>query len=296
MIFENKELLLPGSVSINNYLSFLINYIDNELPEDKKAEVEEFLKKNPPAKKEFDILLKTKLQPDTSIVFPDKSLLYRKPEKVKVISMIWMRVAVAAVLLLISGYFLLRNTSGNVGNDPEIAQVNDSAPNTEQVTTFDDKNKEQKLPVDPNKITSDQTLADASVNTNNNHAKEITNENTIQIKKIKEDNNIEPVFAEIDLTTLTGAETTHLPKRIRNTQSFSTEEEERKSGFFNDISVTDKTTPTYAIYTPLEESDDTGGFKEFLRKATRVFERRTKIQTTTEDNKLLLGAFAVSLK
>jgi len=39
-----------------------------------------------------------------------------------------------------------------------------------------------------------------------------------------------------------------------------------------------------------------GGLKEFLRKTTRVFERRTKIQTTTDDNKLLLGAFAVSLK
>jgi hypothetical protein len=39
-----------------------------------------------------------------------------------------------------------------------------------------------------------------------------------------------------------------------------------------------------------------GGLKGFLRKATRVFEKRTNIQTTTDDDKLLIGAFAVSLK
>jgi hypothetical protein len=43
------------------------------------------------------------------------------------------------------------------------------------------------------------------------------------------------------------------------------------------------------------EPEDKGGIKGLLRKATRVFERRTNIQTTTEDNKLLVGVFAVSL-
>jgi hypothetical protein len=36
--------------------------------------------------------------------------------------------------------------------------------------------------------------------------------------------------------------------------------------------------------------------KGLLRKATRVFERRTNIKATTDDDKLLIGAFAVSLK
>jgi len=61
-------------------------------------------------------------------------------------------------------------------------------------------------------------------------------------------------------------------------------------------SVTNK--PELALYIPEQQAKekDGGGLKEFLRKTTRVFERRTKIQTTTEDNKLLVGAFAVSLK
>jgi hypothetical protein len=41
---------------------------------------------------------------------------------------------------------------------------------------------------------------------------------------------------------------------------------------------------------------ESGGLKEFMRKTTRMFERRTNVKTTTDDNKLLLGAFTVSLK
>ena len=63
---------------------------------------------------------------------------------------------------------------------------------------------------------------------------------------------------------------------------------------FDKSDVTLKDNPT--LYIPEQEEREKGGIKEFLRKTTRVFERRTKIQTTTDDNKLLLGAFAVSLK
>jgi len=61
-------------------------------------------------------------------------------------------------------------------------------------------------------------------------------------------------------------------------------------------SVTNKPELTLDIPEQQAKEKDGGGIKEFLRKTTRVFERRTKIQTTTEDNKLLVGAFAVSLK
>ena len=64
----------------------------------------------------------------------------------------------------------------------------------------------------------------------------------------------------------------------------------------SDPNVTLKDRQTSDVDTPDIQSKDGGGLKEFLRKTTRVFERRTKIQTTTEDNKLLVGAFAVSLK
>jgi hypothetical protein len=63
---------------------------------------------------------------------------------------------------------------------------------------------------------------------------------------------------------------------------------------FHNQDVTLKETPT--LYIPEQEEREKGGIKEFLRKTTRVFERRTRIQTTTDDNKLLVGAFAVSLK
>jgi hypothetical protein len=77
---------------------------------------------------------------------------------------------------------------------------------------------------------------------------------------------------------------------------------EKINKILDNSSVTTKAQFTYNKISqdPLPDVDDNkkekGGLKEFLRKTTRVFERRTKIQTTTDDNKLLLGAFAVSLK
>ena len=63
---------------------------------------------------------------------------------------------------------------------------------------------------------------------------------------------------------------------------------------FHNQDVTPKADLT--LYIPEADEREKGGIKEFLRKTTRVFERRTRIQTTTDDNKLLVGAFAVSLK
>ena len=80
-------------------------------------------------------------------------------------------------------------------------------------------------------------------------------------------------------------------------------ESAKTNNLLDNSSVTKSTSPSFANISDIsdendrfEKDKDKGGIKEFLRKTTRVFERRTRIQTTTDDNKLLLGAFAVSLK
>ena len=83
-------------------------------------------------------------------------------------------------------------------------------------------------------------------------------------------------------------------------------ESKRPNKLLDNSSVTNKASFTSDIVTVgpggkdkdeiRHKEKDGGGLKELLRKTARVFERRTKIQTTTEDNKLLVGAFAVSLK
>jgi hypothetical protein len=59
----------------NNYEEYFILYLDNELESDDRQEVEAFAEVNPDLKAELDMLLQSKLAPDTDITFNDKELL-----------------------------------------------------------------------------------------------------------------------------------------------------------------------------------------------------------------------------
>ncbi|MEI9806666.1 MAG: hypothetical protein WDO16_01610 [Bacteroidota bacterium] len=62
----------------HNYEEYFILYLDNELGSEDRREVELFAEENPDLKAELDILLQSKLTPDTGITFTNKeSLLAR---------------------------------------------------------------------------------------------------------------------------------------------------------------------------------------------------------------------------
>lgn len=114
MVFANKEALmqpLTGETTIDiiNYSEFFVLYADNELTNSEKAAVEEFVYNNPQFQEEFELLQQVKLSPDTSIVFGNKEILYRKEEDNKVVPFRWWRVAAAAILLLLAGLFWLNS-------------------------------------------------------------------------------------------------------------------------------------------------------------------------------------------
>jgi len=76
----------------------LLLYVDDELaPADKKS-IEALLVADKIVQAEWNILKQTKLQPDSNIVFADKQSLYRREEG-RIVGMKWWRVAAAAVLL-----------------------------------------------------------------------------------------------------------------------------------------------------------------------------------------------------
>lgn len=97
-------------------------------------------------------------------------------------------------------------------------------------------------------------------------------------------------------------EETVTPEIIKaNNDAIAIAEPEKKNNPIENSIVTKPASPSFTNYTPAEdlsgkENNSKGGLKGFLRKATRVFEHRTNIKTTTDDNKLLVGVFAVSLK
>lgn len=132
----------------------MLLYMDNELEEEARLAFEQKLKTDKKVREEFDIFLNARAEPDFKVVFPDKSLLYRHTEKsTPIIRITWVRVAVAAAVILIAG--LLWLNGGDSGNDQSTAPV----ASVENGTKEDSKKTE--LPESPKTDANDdsKTLA-----------------------------------------------------------------------------------------------------------------------------------------
>lgn len=302
--FKEKDFLLNDSfINITNYEEQLLNYIDDEVTVEERKEVEKFVGQHPAAQKELTLFQKAKLQPEAEVIFPDRSVLYRREEKpVRVISMTWFRVAVAAAIILIAGFTVLQlvNT-GKSGTTNPVVKTNPPVidPSSNQAAITKDqvtKEPEQKTADIAKQAIKNQPKENIDVKNKveenlivNNTINQVENKNKLPKSRKDLTTNDQSVTQEVLANN-----NTPILKRERN--AIQKTEPDTINDSFTKTDVTNK--PELALYIPEQETKekDGGGLKEFLRKTTRVFERRTKIQTTTEDNKLLVGAFAVSLK
>jgi hypothetical protein len=285
----NKEFLIKEEYA--NRQELFLSYIDNELNAIEKSAVEKFIAVDPPAQRELALLQKTKLQPE-NIVFPDKSKLYRREEKKRIVRMVWFRVAAAAAIIL-------------VGSLITVQLLNKNPLTGEPVVTAMQNTGKTKFKIEPeiksSGINTAETLRTGSEEQNEIIAdKKKTNTATgnqsavVQLPKRNKPQSL------VDNNNLPETNPTEI--KVPNNSVAKTETNKSNDNFINN-SVTPKTTPTFndqnsnsGVQFASNNKDDKGGLRGLLRKATRVFERRTNIQTTTEDNKLLVGAFAVSLK
>ncbi len=298
---EKKEFLLNNSfINITNYEEQLLNYIDDEVTADQRKEIERFAGQYSIVKQELTLLQKTKLHPEAEVVFPDKSILYRREEKVRVISMTWFRVAVAAAIILIAGFATFKLINNKNGDTPAVVVIDKSKNQPSDKTTDQSiSNPANQIPQDTkNDLAKTDKKSTKEQTTNKKDFKRTTDE-TVAPKSLiaqrenknnlpEERKNVKQQISEPDEVIAS------LPDRKRNDAIVEKNQTDAINTGFDKSDVTLKANPT--LYIPEQEEREKGGIKEFLRKTTRVFERRTRIQTTTDDNKLLLGAFAVSLK
>jgi hypothetical protein len=131
--FDNKESLLQpitlqeDSASITEDQEKLLRFIDLELSAGETTELRYQLAQNPSLAAELEVLSKTKLQPDLTVVFPDKSLLYKSTrEKVRVLQMTWVRVAVAAAIILVAGLLWINNSVQETTGTGSLADVSET--------------------------------------------------------------------------------------------------------------------------------------------------------------------------
>jgi hypothetical protein len=99
-------------INRNNYETFFLLYLDRELNLSEMSEVEKFVNENADLQKEFSLLRQTILVP-AQTEFDHKELLFRKEERRRVIPMYWTRIAAAVVVLVLGGWLITTQLSGN---------------------------------------------------------------------------------------------------------------------------------------------------------------------------------------
>lgn len=293
--FADKGSLLRfdnSSISLANYEEWLTAYIDDEVTSEQRSEIEQFVASNPAVLNELNLLKRVKLQPET-IVFPDKESLYRKTEKAKVISIRWIRVAVAALLLFAVGttaIVMMNNKKSNGSNDGSTAKNKTESPKIKSV----EANDIQQPIVNPKTNSSKNQIAVAADNKTNklsrNEARNAiaaVNPNTTETKEqsglTKEDTEI----------VVLKKPTNNLPQPIANADLNSGDRPNPRGNvtFTPDNSSDNRTgNPEFDF-----ASNDSGnkGIRGFLRKVTRTIEKRTNIKTTDDDGRLLIAGLAI---
>jgi hypothetical protein len=155
ILFADKSFLYKETIFDSKIQEKLLLKIDDELVGKELGEVNALLATNADASKEYDLLLRAKLDPIEKIIFEEKHLLYKK-ERDNVVVFGWLRWAAAAVLIGFGLFFGLK-FFGNISTKPttEIATK----------TTIENKKDNATLPIN-NESTDKQNIATVIPSTN----------------------------------------------------------------------------------------------------------------------------------
>ena len=309
IVFDKKHLLMKEEnashssnnsfINLNNYEQWLIMYVDGELTAEEKLAVERFAVTHPHVREELAIFLQTKLQPE-EVVFPNKEVLYRREKTVRVISLQWWRVAVAAVLIISAGvavYSVLINKDNHTGTNNEITKatiknkqvppVNSVAPDKQESNVVDKQKEHLTVTIPAMKGPSKEKKEQKQQEERNNQQLAYTSsEQSTEGKEVHQ-----PAAIEIDKTTVeppTMSEAVALDDKMHK-ENINTDPVTKAGVQTPDKSSTSDDAVQYA------SNAENKKFRGFFRKATRIIERTTSI-SAADDDKVLIGGMAINLK
>lgn len=319
--FPNKADLMRNSAPANpvnesNYEEYFLLYGDDELNNEEKDLVEQFVYKHPQYQSEFELLQSIRLSPDNSVVFPDKQSLYRreKSERVVILMRFW-KVAAAAVLVLFIGGAAWYYNSGSNSTDPNTVA---GAGKTNNPTTNTDTASPDKIiaPIIEN-IQPQQNLASAG----DKPTEKISVKENAQAKyteklqpAVKEEIYIAQTDSKINSSKpsniLDGSAVTHtepIVAKVEPATTLTTSSPDQEISF-EKLGVNDPKpiNATYASNTEdgqIEVLNTTVSNKSkmrgFFRKVGRVVGKATNIETSEEkeDKKgIRIASFQIALK
>ncbi len=276
----------------------LLFYIDNELRADEQKAVEQAIVESPLLQKEVQWLKRSTFEADKSIVFPDKSLLYKEAQPARIFYMgtsarRWAAAAAVIVLLGSAMWIMLDKPADNanpLAQNPSVqtGKKNNDDPNS--VKGIIKKTLEQEPAEEVATIVQDNP------NTTNNSTKNsgLVKNNPAKNQKekiIPATTKEEPFVAKVETpvtiapekNSLTPSNKTETPTvqpitNTANTVSYAS--------YNNDANNENENT----IFT--EERQRRSGLKGLVKKVKRTFERNTGIQSNASE--VRFAVFAVN--
>ncbi|MBI1343889.1 MAG: hypothetical protein GC171_13230 [Terrimonas sp.] len=300
--FGPKDSLLRNTATpehgSSGYEETLLSYIDNELTTAEEQSFTDLAASNPTIKKELALYLQAKLSPEASIVFPDRASLYRKEETARIIAFSWRRIAVAAVFILALSTTGILLFTGNIRQgDPAGATANILPPENKPVNNNSAALPSQKQPdaIVEQPAQNRGSLVAKTDLPQSGSEQQVTKKNRPEERDLpkQDENKVEPpLYAVLETNSV-------VPEQKNRTVTSATPIENKNmnpdlSASSLSINKAPVTIPTYATYNITDEGNNKT--RGLFRKVTRLFERNTNIDAATDDNKLLIGSFAVSLK
>lgn len=288
--FHHKEVLHAASMQMNSVEEELLLYVDGELSGAEKTSVEKMISSNKDYALQHSLLMQTRLDASETVFYPNKKELYRHSEKV-VYFPVWMRVAVAVILLLSGSLFFLINSNKIATNNLVVQTPPVNLPVKKNIVPEQKgiplpQQKEEPVLV---KVTEEKKSGTSILKTTSLQDKD----NQQMVNDVATENN--------------------LPERKREVIKFDAAHFTTTPNI-NNVALNKTITHTYVtspITASLNKADDPteqdlsdGDFKTekktrakgFLRKVSRFIERNTGIGTANADNELLVGVVALKLK
>lgn len=182
-LFPDKALLYKkekDSINEYNYNSYFLLYVDGELNNAEKTEVDNFVLQQYTLKPILDQLLLTKSTVDSNIIYPNKEELYRKKDKKKIFYLNFKSLAIAAIFIgFIAMIWMITNKEKS---EPQIALNIPKDPKNLQATQLN--NHEQSATVSTKKSNETEivSLIENKVNTIA-VAKKVSSNNTSRVTK-----------------------------------------------------------------------------------------------------------------
>jgi hypothetical protein len=292
----DKETLLAENMELNAVDEDLLLYIDDELATEKKKVVELELASNKSYQQQHQYLLQTKLDASEVVAYPNKKELYRRTERVVAFKP-WMRIAAAVmVIAAMSIFYFTGNNSITVTPSKTTVAKKPSPLNTDpvlqQITTTEEPSQETAIVENASSKQNVAAQTKKEKTERNNDVKYAAQ----QVNDVIANNIAEDVVSTSPLaqstTTIAGNSNIEATTASFNPYKGTI----NTSGVTSALSIRTKDTTTSKV--PKNDvADSKGSFKSFLRKATRLIERKTGIDPTNgDDDELLIGAVAVKLK